>query len=207
MQQVLLATNNAAKVERFRRLILYTGLPITLTTPHELGIEAIDIAEDGDTLEENAIKKVRAYAGCVSLPILGNDTGFFVEGEGMVDAPKRLALSGLDVSQLTVLERGERMKSFWKGIATKYGGSVDAAWIESFAVLYPNGRLNMATSRREVVLTDDELGPAHPEFPVRALYYSKVTGKPAALHTPEEERMEMQPVIAAFKEIFSDLLQ
>jgi len=52
-----------------------------------------------------------------------------------------------------------------------------------------------------VILTDREFGKAHLQMPVRALYISKTTNKPAIQHTKEEEILEMKPVIDALIKI------
>lgn len=190
--KVLIATNNAGKVERYRKLLRDTD--IELVTPKDLGIEPEDVEENGKTLAENAELKARAYFGKTDLPILANDTGFYVEGEGLVEAPKRLALGDRLEKELTQTEIAEALQEFWKSIATKYGGEVDAAWPEAFVLLYPNGSLKKVESRREILLTDKEFGPLHLTMPLRPLYISKMTGKPAIQHTLAEEDYELTPV-------------
>lgn len=190
--KILVATNNLGKVDRYRRLLRNTD--IELCTPSELGIDVQEVVEDGKTLQENAERKARAYLGKTDLPILANDTGFYVEGEGFVDAPKRIALTKRGEKELTQREVAEAMRDFWKSIATKYGGRVDAAWIEEFVLLLPDGTLHTTPCRREVVLTNTVHGKTHLQLPIRALYISKTTGKPSVLHTPEEEDEELLPV-------------
>ncbi len=204
MKKIFLATNNEGKVERFRKLLAATGVAVKLHTPRDLGIEMIDVVENGKTLAENAEIKARAYFGEVSFSILANDTGFWVEGEGLVHTPKRTALGEKAEVGLTQEEIAEHLVAFWKGIAKKHGGKVDAAWIEEFVLLDPDGTLHTAESKREVVLTDTEFGEAHIQMPVRALYISKTTNKPAILHTDEEELLEMQPVTDALRKLLSD---
>ncbi len=199
--EVFLATTNGGKIERFKRLLAYVNTDITVKTVFDSNVPAIEVAETGATLTENARLKARAYLGIVPLPILSNDTGFYVEGEGFIDAPKRIALAGVAEDTLTKEAIAQRMLEFWKGIATKHGGQVDAAWVESFVVVYPDGTVTEAMSRREVVLTNQECGVPPLQMPVRALYYSKTTNKPALLHTEAEERLEMEPVITALKEV------
>lgn len=201
MKKIFLATNNEGKVERFRKLLAATGVVVELYTPRDLGIEAIDVVENGKTLAENAEIKARAYFGKVSFPILANDTGFWVEGEGLVHTPKRTALGKKDEAELTQEEIAGHLVEFWKGIARKHGGKVDAAWVEEFVLLDPDGALHTAESRREVILTDTEFGEAHIQMPVRALYISKTTNKPAILHTDAEELWEMQSVINALVQV------
>ncbi len=197
--KVLLATNNEGKVERFKKLL--KGSNIELFTPNDLDIEAVEVQEIGKTLEENAELKARAYFGKIDMPILANDTGFYVEGEGFVDAPKRKALGDSDEHTLSKEEIGAKLLQFWKDVATKHGGKVDAAWLESFVAIYPDGTVRKSDSRREILLTDQEFGVAHIQMPVRALYYSKATGKPAILHTESEELIEMRPVIDAIMNV------
>lgn len=201
MRKIFLATSNEGKIERFKRLLSATGLEIELHTPQDVGIEAIEVVEDGTTLAENAAIKARAYFGKVTLPILANDTGFWVEGEGLVHTPKRTALGDKNEAGLTKKEIAQHLVEFWKGMAKKHGGRVDAAWVEEFVLLDPDGTLHTAESRREVILTDREFGAVHVQMPVRALYISKTTNKPAAQHTAEEELLEMQPIVDALIQV------
>jgi inosine/xanthosine triphosphate pyrophosphatase family protein len=195
--KILLATTNGGKIERFKNLLKDVDKDLEIFTPQDVGIESIEVVENGATLEENALLKAFAYADKTDMPVLANDTGFYVEGDGFVDAPKRHALGGTDEKTLTKEEISQKLLEFWKGVATKHGGKVNAAWVESFVVVYPNKETKKAESRREIILTDQEFGTAHMQMPVRALYYSKATNKPAIQHTHEEEKLEMKPVIEA----------
>jgi XTP/dITP diphosphohydrolase len=199
--KILLATNNRGKIERFKKLINHIDSNIEVFYPNELGIEIINVEENGKTLMENALLKANAYLGKVDFPILSNDTGFYVEGDGFVDAPKRKALEGINESELSEEEISKRLLNFWKGVATKHGGRVDSAWVEAWVLLLSNGEVKKVESRREIVLTNQEFGTPHIHMPVRALYYSKITNKPAVLHTEEDEIREMKPVIEALKKI------
>lgn len=205
-KKIFLATRNEGKIDRFKNLIHHTGFDVEIFTPFDLKIEDIEVEENGKTQAENAEIKARAYFGKVDMPILANDTGFFVEGEGLVDAPKRIALAGKNEQTLTKKEIGKALLDFWRGIAKKHGGKVDAAWVETFVLLDPDGTTRTADSKREVILTNQEFGEVHIQMPVRALYISKTTGKPAAQHTPEEEQLEMQPIINALSQLLSTSL-
>jgi hypothetical protein len=199
--KVFLATSNEAKIERFKNLLRQVDKEIEVYTPKDLNIGFLNIIENGKNLMENARLKANAYFGKVDMPILSNDTGFYVEGEGFVDAPKRKALGNVNEDDLPEGETSKLLLSFWKGVATKHGGKVNAAWIEAFVLLYPNGKTKESESRREVVLTNQEFGVPPMKMPVRALYYSKTTNKPSIKHTKEEEILEMKPVINALIKI------
>ena len=204
MKKIFLATKNDAKIQRFKNLLQSVSLEIEVYTPSDFRLENIETEENGDTLLDNAIIKARAYFGKVDMPILANDTGFWVEGEGLVDAPKRTALGGEAEKNLTKGEIGQRLLEFWRGIAQKHGGRVNAAWVEAFVALDPDGSMRTAESRREIILTDHVFGQSHVQMPVRALYLSKTTNRPAIQHTEEEELREMRPVINALAKVLAD---
>jgi len=204
-RKIFLATHNQAKIERYKNLLGYTGLDIEIYIPRDFNLESIDPEENGATLAENAEIKARTYFGKVDMSILANDTGYWVEGEGLIEAPKRVALGGADEKDLTKEEIAKAVLEFWKGIARKHGGRVDAAWVEAFALLNPDGTMRTAESRREGILTDQSFGNAPLQMPMRALYISKGTNKPVSQHTPEDDLLEMQPIIAALGKIFADL--
>lgn len=195
--KIFLATNNGGKIERFKKLLKQIDKDIKVFTPADLNIKEINVVENGKTLAENARLKARAYLGKVDMPILANDTGFYVEGEGLVDAPKRTALGEIGENILSKEEISKKILNFWKAVATRYGGKVDAAWVEAFIVVSPNGETKEAESRREIILTNQEFGIPHQEMPIRALYCSKITNKPSIQHTQEEEILEMKPIINA----------
>ena len=202
-KEIFLATHNEAKIQRFKNLLEQTGLDIKIYTPKDFGLEHIEPEENGKTLAENSEIKARAYFGKVNIPILSNDTGFWVEGEGLIDAPKRTALGETAKGNLTKEEIAKTLLNFWKDIATKHGGKVDAAWIEVFTLLNSDGTICAEESKREVVLTNQVFGESHIQFPMRALYISKTTNKPSIQHTKEEELLELKPVTDALLKILS----
>ncbi|HEX4103877.1 MAG TPA: non-canonical purine NTP pyrophosphatase [Candidatus Paceibacterota bacterium] len=202
MKKVFLATHNAGKIERYKKLLANTGLALEIFTPEDFGLASIEVEETGKTLMENAERKVHAYFGKVDMPILANDTGFWVKGVGFADAPKRAAV-GHGNAKLSKEEAAATMLAFWQDIARTHGGNVDAAWIEAFALLDPDGKMHRVETRRDVILTDRLFGEVHLELPVRALYISKATGKPAAQHTKEEEIFELKPITDALVKLLS----
>ncbi|MCH7655725.1 MAG: RdgB/HAM1 family non-canonical purine NTP pyrophosphatase [Chloroflexi bacterium] len=77
--RLLLATNNAHKVRELRRLLGHLGLD--LLTPDDVGL-SLDVVEDGDTYEANALAKARAFADASGLPALADDSGIEVDALG-----------------------------------------------------------------------------------------------------------------------------
>lgn len=79
MHSLLIATNNYGKVEEIKALL--KDLDLTLVTPADLGL-MLDVAEDGKTYAENAIKKAAAFAQASRMISMGDDSGLEVDALG-----------------------------------------------------------------------------------------------------------------------------
>lgn len=77
--QVLIATNNKAKLREYRQIL--AGLPFALTSLDEQGID-VEVPETGETFAENAVLKAEAYARLSGLPTLADDSGLEVDALG-----------------------------------------------------------------------------------------------------------------------------
>jgi len=76
-KKLFYATNNPGKKFEISRYLNYNG--IMVTSPEELGIN-IDIPETGNSLEENAILKVKGYQDLITDKlILADDTGLEID--------------------------------------------------------------------------------------------------------------------------------
>ncbi len=76
MRELLLATNNPGKARELRALI--RGEYWVFTTPAERGVD-LNVEETGNTFEENAVLKARAFAGASGLITLADDSGLEVD--------------------------------------------------------------------------------------------------------------------------------
>ncbi len=76
MPQLLIATENQGKVKELQELLADLGLE--LLTPRQIGLN-LNVIEDGQTYEENAGKKARAYAAASGLLSLADDSGLEVD--------------------------------------------------------------------------------------------------------------------------------
>lgn len=78
-ETLLIATNNAHKVTELRRIL--GKADVTLLTPAGTGID-IAVDETGETFEENARLKARAFCAASGLPALADDSGIEVDALG-----------------------------------------------------------------------------------------------------------------------------
>lgn len=76
---LLVATRNPGKVREYRALL--AELPLDVTWLDEQGIE-LEVAETGETFQENAILKARGYARASGLLTWADDSGLEVDALG-----------------------------------------------------------------------------------------------------------------------------
>ncbi|HMQ56342.1 MAG TPA: RdgB/HAM1 family non-canonical purine NTP pyrophosphatase [Anaerolineae bacterium] len=79
MKTLLIATNNAHKLEEYREIL--ADLPIFLVSLAEVGID-LDPEETGTTFTENAVLKAIAFAQSANLLTLADDSGLEVDALG-----------------------------------------------------------------------------------------------------------------------------
>lgn len=77
--KLVLATRNRHKVDEIGEIL--RGLDVELCSFLDYS-DVPDVVEDGETFEENAIKKARAVAAATGLPALADDTGLEVDALG-----------------------------------------------------------------------------------------------------------------------------
>ncbi len=90
--KVLLASNNAHKLAEIRGIL--SPLEIEVVSPSELSI-MLDIAEDGDTFEANAIVKAEAFRARSGLTVLADDSGLEVDALGGQPGVRSARYAGL----------------------------------------------------------------------------------------------------------------
>lgn len=75
MPKLLIATENQGKIHELQELL--GGMGLELVMPRQLGLN-LNVIEDGQTYEENAAKKARAFAVASGLISLADDSGLEV---------------------------------------------------------------------------------------------------------------------------------
>jgi XTP/dITP diphosphohydrolase len=78
MSTLVLATRNLKKLAELRRILDDAGLAVELAGP-EVFAEVPEIAETGQTFEENALLKARAVAAATGRPAVADDSGLCVD--------------------------------------------------------------------------------------------------------------------------------
>lgn len=89
--RLVLATRNVHKVREISRLLERVDVEVLSFRDFD---ELPTVVEDGETLEENAIKKAETIAAATGLPTLADDTGLEVAGLGGVPGVESARYAG-----------------------------------------------------------------------------------------------------------------
>nr|WP_312576859.1 RdgB/HAM1 family non-canonical purine NTP pyrophosphatase [Sedimentibacter sp.] len=76
-RKVILSSGNKHKVKEIKKIL--ADMPFDVVSKDEIGFEGFDVIEDGETLEENALKKAVELRKLVKGIIIADDTGLFVD--------------------------------------------------------------------------------------------------------------------------------
>lgn len=76
MKSIIFATGNEGKMKEVRKIL--TDLPVEVISMKEAGV-SVDIVEDGETFEENAVIKAKAIMELTGKVVLADDSGLEID--------------------------------------------------------------------------------------------------------------------------------
>ncbi|NBI07222.1 RdgB/HAM1 family non-canonical purine NTP pyrophosphatase [Senegalia massiliensis] len=76
-RKIIVASGNINKIKEIKKIL--DGLNLDIISKNEVGLKDIEVIEDKDTLEGNAIKKAKEISELVDGIVLADDTGLFVD--------------------------------------------------------------------------------------------------------------------------------
>lgn len=149
--KLLFATGNENKYELMkRRLKKIEGIEVIM--PKHINVK-IDVNEDGETAEENAIKKAKAYYEETKLAIIAEDSGLWIEKFLDEDQP------GLFVKRVNGREylSDEEILNYYIEKLNNVGGQSNARYKTGIAVVNEKGKIFSKTVDEELfILTSDK---------------------------------------------------
>lgn len=78
--KILIASNNKNKLKEIREILdISTPGKFQLLIPNDLLDYEVDVEENADTLEGNALLKAKAFFDIVKLPVIADDTGLEID--------------------------------------------------------------------------------------------------------------------------------
>jgi XTP/dITP diphosphohydrolase len=164
MKKLLLATNNAAKVEEIRRFLI--GVPVELVTLQDVGITE-QAPEDGRTFEENAKSKALFYMEKSGLPSLADDGGIEIDalgGEPGVDSHRWISKDKDDEDEVLIEEVFKRLRGVSR---EKRGAQMRVLLLLSM----PDGQIFTAEGIQRGIIADEPGIHRTPGFPFRTVFF------------------------------------
>ncbi|MDX9916908.1 MAG: RdgB/HAM1 family non-canonical purine NTP pyrophosphatase [Gudongella sp.] len=77
MRKLVVSTGNRNKIAEIKEIL--KDLPVEVLSKSDIGFENLEVTEDGDTLEENSLKKARALKELTEYMVMADDSGLFVD--------------------------------------------------------------------------------------------------------------------------------
>jgi 8-oxo-dGTP diphosphatase len=169
--RILLGTGNQAKTDLLREVL--SPLPVKILSLRDLDIE-IDVAEEGQTPEENARIKAETYWAASSLPTLAVDGGLYIARFPPEKQPgvyvKRIHGADQEVADREILAHYARELD-------RVGGQSTATWQIALVLMASADRVFASTFTLEVLLATQDQGPLRPGEPLTSLMVDPTTGK------------------------------
>lgn len=76
-RKLVISTSNQNKVKEIKDIL--SDLNIEVVSKKDLGLASLQVEEDGDTLEENSLKKARELSKKIDYMVVADDSGLFVD--------------------------------------------------------------------------------------------------------------------------------
>jgi XTP/dITP diphosphohydrolase len=186
--KLLIATNNAGKVDEFRGILEGCGWQVV--APAELGL-SLEVEESGTTYLENARIKAEAFAKASGLAALADDSG--LEVDALNGEPGALHhLHGWDG-----VDRTDRIAILLRAMKDVAVGQRSARFRAVIVVVLTDGSAIDVEGTCEGVITDAGLGEGG--FGYDPVFFLPERGVTMAQLTPDEKNAISHRAVAATK--------
>ncbi|MBW2082481.1 MAG: XTP/dITP diphosphatase [Deltaproteobacteria bacterium] len=171
---LVIATRNQGKVSEFKELL--KDFDIEIKSLQDFG-PLPEIQEDGETFEDNAVKKARFAARILGLPALADDSGLVVRALGGLPGVHSARYAGEHGDDLA---NNRKLLQAMKGI--KYR---EATFVCVIAIAVPRGPALLYEGTCNGIITEEITGTGG--FGYDPVFYYPPLGKTFAEMTPEEK--------------------
>ncbi len=180
---LVVATNNRGKLQELRQLL--AGLPVELVSLADVSRKPLQVVEDGDTFEANAIKKAREVSNATMMLTLADDSGLEVDALGGEPGVRSARFAG---ERATDAENNAALLTALDGLGADVAGDITARFRCVLAVIdpfYRNGEPIVVDGTCEGRLTRTPRGSGG--FGYDPLFLVEGTDKTMAELTEEEK--------------------
>lgn len=187
-RQLLIATKNMGKVREYRDLL--ADLPFQVFSLADAGIDA-DVEETGETFEENALLKARAYARLSGLLTWADDSGLAVDALDGWPGVRSARVAGPNASDM------DRIQWLLQRLEGAPARDRSAAFHCVVAIATPDGRAWTTEGSCEGVILDAPAGERG--FGYDPIFFVPTLGKTFAQLTRAEKNAISHRGMAARK--------
>ena len=171
---LVLATRNEGKTEEIKALL--SEFPVEIKNLTDFG-PTPEVVEDGETFEDNAVKKARFIAKILGLPALADDSGIMVEALGGAPGVRSARYGGESASD------GDNNAKLLRELENVENRS--AAFHCVIAIAVPWGPALIYEGRCEGIITREQVGTRG--FGYDPVFYYPPLQKTFAQLRPEEK--------------------
>ena len=183
MKELLFATGNASKFDRFSEKLLKKG--ILLKSLKDININ-IDVEENGKTAIENAIIKAKVYYEATKMTTVAMDDTMYID-----DIPENKQ-PGVFVRRVNGKRlNDEEMIEYYTNLAKIYGknGKLNTKWILGMAII-KNGNISTYTGiTDEYYLVDKPAKEIKEGYPLSSILINKKVNKYDIYLTEEDKKI------------------
>jgi len=183
MKKILFGTSNISKLNRIRAVV--KGIPVEILGINDLNID-IDIEEDGTSIQENAIKKAKAYFNKSNIPTFSIDCGLFID-KFSEDKQPGLFVRRINGKRAT----DDEMLDYYKKELAKVGGRSEGKWISSIAFVLDNNKVRTYELIEKKIFTSKESLTREEGWPLSSLAIDPTFNKYVSEIT-KQEREKLQ---------------
>ncbi|MCY3870005.1 MAG: hypothetical protein OXG87_10630 [Gemmatimonadetes bacterium] len=163
MKKILFGTANKEKIRHVRHIL--SPFAIEILDPIQLGLK-LDVTEDGDTPEKNAIKKAIAYYQTSGLPSFAIDSGLVINGLSNEEQPnvfvRRICSQDQEITDQQIIDH------YIKKVRS-VGGSTFGIWHSCIALFHSEATPLLHSWQMEVLFTSNQSQKTTPGAPLNSI--------------------------------------
>ncbi len=180
--ELLFATSNPSKVERFKKQLLKHN--ITIKSLKDINT-VLDVEETGKDGIENALIKARAYYQELNIPIMAMDDNLYLDNVPENKQPG-VFVRRINGQRLT----DEELLSYYIDLVKAYGinNRINASWSYGLAIIKDDKEYTYSFKKDSFYLIDKPTNKRHPGYPLDSISINKETGKYFTDLTPEDKK-------------------
>lgn len=177
--RIVLATENAGKLKEVKDIMTDTGLEVV--SMREAGL-SLNIVEDGETFEENALIKARAITTFSNAIVLADDSGLEIDYLNKEPGVYSARYLGENVSY------DEKIKSLLSRLEGVPDEKRTARFVCAIAAVFPDSTVKIVRGTIDGIITHEPLGESG--FAYDSIMYIPELGKTLAqLDMPAKNRI------------------